>query len=155
MATLTGNARTFLNAPAGAIPIRITTLGKSVVVSGRVIITGNQKIFSAPDGAFSMTLAAGDYEVQFNTSDKFQIAVPNNDSTVAFLDCVTSNVTQPSPSSPGSSWPSFPEGCDWIVTSDGRLIGRSRTPPYLYHRCYIVGSQDEGQMMIDPGTETP
>ena len=155
MATLTGNARTFLNAPAGAIPIRITTLGKSVVVSSRVIITGNQKIFSAPDGSFSMTLAAGDYLVDFNGNDKFQIAVPNNDSTMAFLDCVTSNITQPSPSVPGSSWPSFPDGSDWIVTSDGRLIGRSRTPPHLYHRCYLVGSQNEGQMIIEPGTETP
>lgn len=154
MATLTGNARNFLNVPAGAVPIKVTTLGKSVVVSGRVILTGNQKLFTAYDGAFSMTLAAGDYEVLFNGTDRFQIQVPNNDTTMAFLDCVNSSITQPNPSVPGSSWPSFPAGSDWILAADGRLVAKSRSSG-LYHRVYVTGPQDEPQMIIEPGTNTP
>lgn len=155
MATLTGNARTIITAPAGAIPFSVKALFTPYLVDGRIIISGERRYVTASDGAFSMVLGAGNYEVTFNGVDKFTISVPNDEQTYPFIDRLTSTVTQPSPAPGGSSWPTFPAGSDWIVTSDGRLIGKSRSSG-RFHQAYLTGSTDEVIMVIQtPGTLTP
>lgn len=154
MATLTGNARSFLNVPAISVPYRVKSLGESVVVGGNIIVTGDRRLFTGADGSFSMTLAAGDYEVVFNGADRFVVSVPNNDNTYPFLDRVTSNVTQPSPPAGGSSWPVFPGGSDWQLLSDGRLVARSRSSG-LYHVIFVTGPQNEPEIVVSVGTVTP
>ena len=106
MATLIGNARNFLNVQ-GAVPCKVTTLGKSVVVSGRHPDRESEALHRLRWGVLDDP-GRGDYEVVFNGTDRFQIQVPNNDNTMAFLDCVNSSITQPNLNVPGSSWPSFP-----------------------------------------------
>ncbi|MCW5557741.1 MAG: hypothetical protein KIT22_07910 [Verrucomicrobiae bacterium] len=154
MATLTGNVHSFLAVPAHAVLYRVKTLGESIVVGSHIVTTGERRFFTGADGSFSATLEAGSYEFTFNAVDRFTVSVPNDGATYPFLDRVTSNITQPSPPSGGSSWPAFPEGSDWMLLADGRLVAKSRSSG-LFHTVYVTGPQDEPELVIMPGTLTP
>ncbi len=103
-ATIQGNVIEITGA-AAATSIKIVSL-RYDVVAGFQLVKGGQKTLRSDDsGNFTVTLAAGDYEVLINKVNRYVINVPDDDNTYQFADRITESATLAS-IPPGSLTPS-------------------------------------------------
>lgn len=120
MSTITGNVIDIKGA-ATSTSLRFVALHRDVVAGYKLVKSGETIVRSAADGSFSIVLAAGDYEVFVNKSDRYVINVPDDTATYAFADRITESATlasiPPGSLTPGARLIEMTEAGSFVMTT--------------------------------------
>lgn len=90
------------NLPA-VCQITVEPVSSPVIASGRIIRAAKKYSRAAATGAFALVLAGGDYRVTFAGGTSLTVNVPDDGGTYDFIERITSNVIQATPSDPDAT----------------------------------------------------